>query len=82
MGPPWAGEQSAYFLSVNRGKRSCALDLATKEGRGLAADLCARSDVVVEKFRPGTAARLGLGYDDVRARHPGVVFCSISGFGA
>jgi crotonobetainyl-CoA:carnitine CoA-transferase CaiB-like acyl-CoA transferase len=81
-GPPFAGGESAYFLSVNRGKRSVALDLKDPEGRELALDLCARADVVIENFRPGGAARLGLDYEAVRKRRPDVVYCTISGFGA
>ena len=81
-GPPFAGGESAYFLSVNRGKRSVALDLKDPEGRDLALDLCARADVVIENFRPGGAARLGLDYETVRQRRPDVVYCTISGFGA
>jgi crotonobetainyl-CoA:carnitine CoA-transferase CaiB-like acyl-CoA transferase len=81
-GPPFVGGESAYFLSVNRGKRSVALDLKTSEGRDLALELCSRADVVVENFRAGGAARLGLDYDAVRARRPDVVYCSISGFGS
>jgi crotonobetainyl-CoA:carnitine CoA-transferase CaiB-like acyl-CoA transferase len=81
-GPPFAGGESAYFLSVNRGKRSVALDLKDPEGRDLALELCARADVVIENFRPGGAARLGLDYETVRERRPDVVYCTISGFGA
>src|SRR3989454_9507816 len=81
-GPPYAGGEAAYFLSVNRGKRSVALDLKDPEGRELALELCARADVVIENFRPGGAARLGLDYKAVRERRPGVVYCTISGFGA
>src|SRR5439155_26356 len=81
-GPPFVGGESAYFLSVNRGKRSVALDLKDPEGRELALELCARADVVIENFRPGGAARLGLDYKAVRERRPGVVYCTISGFGA
>jgi crotonobetainyl-CoA:carnitine CoA-transferase CaiB-like acyl-CoA transferase len=80
-GPPFAGGESAYFLSVNRGKRSVALDLKDPEGRDLALELCARADVVIENFRPGGAARLGLDYEAVRTRRPDVVYCTISGFG-
>jgi crotonobetainyl-CoA:carnitine CoA-transferase CaiB-like acyl-CoA transferase len=80
-GPPFAGGESAYFLSVNRGKRSVALDLKEPEGRELALELCALADVVIENFRPGGAARLGLDYEAVRKRRPGVVYCTISGFG-
>jgi crotonobetainyl-CoA:carnitine CoA-transferase CaiB-like acyl-CoA transferase len=81
-GPPFAGGESAYFLSVNRGKRSVALDLKDQEGRGLALELCTRADVVIENFRPGGAARLGLDYEAVRKHRPGIVYCTISGFGA
>jgi crotonobetainyl-CoA:carnitine CoA-transferase CaiB-like acyl-CoA transferase len=81
-GPPFAGGESAYFLSVNRGKRSVALDLKDPEGLDLALELCARADVVIENFRPGGAARLGLDYEAVRRRRPSVVYCTISGFGA
>jgi crotonobetainyl-CoA:carnitine CoA-transferase CaiB-like acyl-CoA transferase len=80
-GPPFVGAESAYFLSVNRGKRSVALDLKDAEGRELALELCARADVVIENFRPGSAARLGLDYDAIRRRRPDVVYCTISGFG-
>jgi crotonobetainyl-CoA:carnitine CoA-transferase CaiB-like acyl-CoA transferase len=80
-GPPYAGGEAAYFLSVNRSKRSVALDLKAPEGRELALELCARTDVVIENFRPGGAARLGLDYEAVRARRPDVVYCTISGFG-
>jgi crotonobetainyl-CoA:carnitine CoA-transferase CaiB-like acyl-CoA transferase len=81
-GPPFAAGESAYFLSVNRGKRSVALDLKDPEGLELALELCARADVVIENFRPGGAARLGLDYESVRRRRPSVVYCTISGFGA
>jgi crotonobetainyl-CoA:carnitine CoA-transferase CaiB-like acyl-CoA transferase len=81
-GPPFAGGESAYFLSVNRGKRSVALDLKDPEGHELALELCARADVVIENFRPGGAARLGLDYEAVRDRRADVIFCSISGFGS
>jgi crotonobetainyl-CoA:carnitine CoA-transferase CaiB-like acyl-CoA transferase len=81
-GPPFAGGESAYFLSVNRGKRSVALDLKDPEARDLALELCARADVVIENFRPGRAARLGIDYQSVRSRRLDVVYCTISGFGA
>ena len=80
-GPPFAGGESAYFLSVNRSKRSVALDLKDPEGRELALALCARADVVIENFRVGGAKRLGIDYDAVRARRSDVVYCTISGFG-
>ncbi|MFJ4537347.1 CaiB/BaiF CoA transferase family protein [Streptomyces tibetensis] len=73
---------STYFLGVNRNKRSVALDLADEADRERARALVAESDVLVENFRPGTMERLGLGYDELTVRHPGLVYCSISGFGA
>jgi crotonobetainyl-CoA:carnitine CoA-transferase CaiB-like acyl-CoA transferase len=81
-GPPYAGGESAYYLSVNRGKRSCAIDLSTDEGRGLAFELCARADVVIENFKTGTAERMGLDRASVAERNPKVVYCSITGFGS
>ena len=81
-GPPFADGESAYYLSVNRSKRSCAIDLADLAGRELGLELCAGADAVVENFRFGGAERLGLGYEQVRERNPGVVYCSISGFGS
>jgi crotonobetainyl-CoA:carnitine CoA-transferase CaiB-like acyl-CoA transferase len=81
-GPPFAGGEAAYYLSVNRGKRSCALDLSQEEGRTLALDLCAGAAAVIENFKVGGADRLGVGYEQVRERNPGVVYCSITGFGS
>ena len=80
-GPPFQGEEAAYFLAVNRNKRSLAVDLKSADGLALVRDLARRADVVVENFRPGTAARLGLGYDDLAAENPGLVYASISGYG-
>ncbi|MDA0565387.1 CoA transferase [Streptomonospora sp. S1-112] len=80
-GPPWAGGEAGYFLAVNRGKRSLAVDLKDPEGLAAVRDLCAAADVVVQNFRPGVADRLGLGHAAVRARNPAAVYCSISGFG-
>jgi crotonobetainyl-CoA:carnitine CoA-transferase CaiB-like acyl-CoA transferase len=79
--PADAHGTSTYFLGVNRNKRSVALDLSDETGRERARALVAASDVLVENFRPGTMERLGLGYDDLKAGHPGLVYCSISGFG-
>ena len=81
-GPPFAGGEAAYYLSVNRNKRSCALDLSAEEGRALALELCARADIVIENFKVGGADRLGVGYEQVRERNPRVVYCSITGFGS
>jgi len=80
-GPPFVGTESAYFLSVNRNKESVALDLKHPRARPVLAVLISRADVVVENFRPGTMERLGLGYEEIHARNPRAVYCSISGFG-
>jgi len=81
-GPPYAGGESAYYMSVNRSKKSLAIDLSTKEGQQRALDLAAESHVVIENFRVGTADRMGLGYDHIAARNPRIVYCSITGFGS
>jgi crotonobetainyl-CoA:carnitine CoA-transferase CaiB-like acyl-CoA transferase len=81
--PPRAADgQAAYFFSVNRGKKSVAVDLKHPRGRALVADLAGRADVLIENFTPGTAERLGLGHAALRAANPRLVYCSISGFGA
>ncbi|MCA1830677.1 MAG: CaiB/BaiF CoA transferase family protein [Actinomycetota bacterium] len=80
-GPPFAGGESAYYLSANRNKRSIALDLTREDHREVARALVARSDVVVENFRPGTMERLGFGYEDCARVNPAVVYASITGFG-
>ena len=72
---------SSYFMSINRGKRSIALDLADPKGRDVLLRLVESADVLMENFRPGSMARLGLDYDAVRARNPRIVMCSVSGFG-
>lgn len=72
---------STYYMSANRGKQSIAVDLKTDEGRLIVMDLAAKADIVVENFRAGTTQRLGLGYDDIRAINPGIIYCSISGYG-
>ncbi|HEU5393549.1 MAG TPA: CoA transferase, partial [Candidatus Methylomirabilis sp.] len=80
-GPPFVEGESAYFLSVNRSKRSVTLNLRAPKGKALLADLLARADVLIENFRPGTIARLGFGYEAAAARNPRLIYCSISGFG-
>jgi crotonobetainyl-CoA:carnitine CoA-transferase CaiB-like acyl-CoA transferase len=81
-GPPYAGGEAAYFLAVNRTKRSCAVDLARGEGRAVARRLAERADVVIENFRAGSAERLGLSYAQLREGNPGLVHCSLTGFGS
>ncbi len=78
---PKLGNASANYAVLNRGKRAYAADLKDPAARDRVLDLAAAADVVVEQFRPGVADRLGLGYRDVNARNPAVVYCSISGFG-
>jgi crotonobetainyl-CoA:carnitine CoA-transferase CaiB-like acyl-CoA transferase len=85
-GPPWLtapdGTQvSAYYLSVNRNKRSITLNLKTAEGQAVARQLAAHSHIVVENFKPGDMARFGLAYDDLKRANPALVYASISGFG-
>ena len=81
FGPFHSSGESWPFIQANRGKRSVALDVRHPRGRELALRLAARSDLVMESFRPGVAARLGLSYDDVRALRPDVLYCSVSAFG-
>lgn len=78
---PFAGDQSAYFLSMNRGKESIALNLKAAADRALFLALVRRADVLVENFRPGTLDRLGLGYDQLREINARLIFASVSGFG-
>lgn len=80
-GPPFHGDQAAYYLAVNRNKRSVAVDLKSEEGLAVVRRLAKGADVFVENFRPGTAARLGLGYEELSAERPGLVYASISGYG-
>jgi formyl-CoA transferase len=80
-GPPFVEGQSAYFLSVNRNKRSLTLDLKSDRGKEILWRLLEQSDVLLENFRPGTMERLGFGYATVAARLPRLIYCSISGFG-
>jgi len=81
FGPPFLAGESAYFLSVNRNKRSCAIDLRSDAGKELVLRLGRLADVVVENFRPGTLERLGLGFDALSRDNSGLVFCSVTGFG-
>ena len=82
MAPPFIKDWSAGFLAVNRNKRSIALDLRGEAGRGVFRRLVEEADVVVENFRPGVMERLGLGYEELRNIKPGLVYCTISGFGS
>ena len=81
-GPPFdAKGRSAYYLSINRNKRGIALDLKHPDGRQIAQQLAAQAHIVVENFRVGGMASFGLGFEDVRALNPAVVYASITGFG-
>ncbi len=79
--PPFAGGEATYFLSVNRNKKSLTLNMKATEGQEILRKLVARSDVMLENFRPGTMERLGFGYDSLRRLNPRLIYCSISGFG-
>jgi crotonobetainyl-CoA:carnitine CoA-transferase CaiB-like acyl-CoA transferase len=79
--PPFVKGESSPFMLWNRNKRSIALDLKSEAGRAVCRELAAGADVFLENFKPGTAARLGLGYDDLAALNPRLVYCSISGYG-
>lgn len=81
MGPHFAGGESAYFLSANRGKKSLTLNLKSPLGRQVLLDLVAVSDVVFENFRPGVLERLDCGYETLRRVKPDLILCSISGYG-
>ena len=80
-GPPFLGDESVYFLSINRNKESLTLDLKNAGARRALDRLLDRADVLVENFRPGTMERLGLGHTALAERYPRLVYCSISGFG-
>ena len=80
-GPPFAGGESAYFLSVNRNKRSAGVDLKDTEGLEKVKRLAMNADVVIENMRRGALEKLGLGYEALKELNPGIVYCSITGFG-
>ena len=80
-GAPMDGGETAYFVSLHRNKRGIVLDLKSSEGRETFLRLAEKADVVLENYRIGVLKRLGLSYEDVKARNPGIVYCSISGFG-
>ena len=81
FGPPYIAGESAYYLGLNRNKRSITLDFNTAEDKQRLLDLLGTATVLVENFRPGTLARQGLGYEALHAINPGLIYCSISGYG-
>src|SRR3979411_1440643 len=81
-GPPFHEEDAAYFVGINRNKRSIGLDLASEGGREVLLKMLASADVLIENFKPGTLDRWGIGNDVLRAKFPKLVHCRISGFGA
>ena len=81
FGPPYIAGESAYYLGLNRNKRSITLDFSTPEGKQRLLDLIRTATVLVENFRPGTLEKQGLGYEALKALNPGLIYCSISGYG-
>jgi crotonobetainyl-CoA:carnitine CoA-transferase CaiB-like acyl-CoA transferase len=80
-GPPFLDGESAYFLSINRNKESVTLDFKQPDGRAVLDQLLAKADVLIENFRPGTLTKVNLDYASLVAKHPRLIYCSISGFG-
>lgn len=80
-GPPFVNGESAYFLCTNRNKRSLTLNLKDDRGAAIARRLAEQSDVMIENFRIGRLTEMGLGYEDLKPKNPGLIYCSISGFG-
>ena len=80
-GPPFQGDDAAYFLSINRNKRGLSVNAKTPQGRDVVRRLALASDILMENFRPGAAARLGLGYDELARDNPRLIYASISGYG-
>jgi len=88
FGPPWMKDaqgretkDSAYFTSANRGKKSVTLNIAVPEGQAIARELAKKSDVLIENYKFGDLARYGLGYEDLKALNPALIYCSVTGFG-
>lgn len=81
FGPPDIGGQSAYYLGLNRNKYSITLDFSTPEGKQRLLELISKATVLVENFRPGTLKRQGLDYETLHELYPGLIYCSVSGYG-
>lgn len=80
-GPPFAGKESAYFISLNRNKRSVTLDMKKERGKKILKSLISQSDVLVENYRLGTLDKIGFGYDEIKAINPRLIYCNITGYG-
>jgi crotonobetainyl-CoA:carnitine CoA-transferase CaiB-like acyl-CoA transferase len=88
FGPPWIKDRggkdtkdSAYFSSANRGKKSITLNLSVPQGQAIVRELARKSDVLIENYKYGDLARYGLGFEDLRKENPGLIYCSVTGFG-
>ncbi|MBC8247835.1 MAG: CoA transferase, partial [Deltaproteobacteria bacterium] len=80
-GPPEAGGEAAYYLCTNRNKRSLTVDIKAPEGREILRKLAKQSDILIENFKVGTLEKIGLGFEDLKKINPGIVYCSVTGFG-
>lgn len=80
-GPPWLGDQAAYFMTMNRNKKSITLNLKTDEGREVLRQLVDSADILIENFKVGDMAKWGLDYDSLHERNPRLIMCSITGYG-
>src|SRR5512135_623699 len=81
FGPPYIAGESAYYLGLNRNKRSITLDFNNPQDQKRLLELISTATVLVENFRPGTLERRGLGYEALHALNPGLIYCSVSGYG-
>lgn len=79
--PPFQAGESAYFMSLNRGKKSVTLNLKHERGKEILKSLAKKSDILIENFKPGTMEKLGLGYEDLRKVNPRLIYAASSGFG-
>lgn len=80
-GPPFKGQEAVYFLTVNRNKKSVAVDIKTRKGQNIIRQLASKCDVLVENYIPGKLAQYNLGYDQLKTECPRLIYCSISGYG-
>ena len=80
-GPPWVGDQSAYYLGINRNKKSITVDLKKKEGQEIIHRLAKKRDIFLENYLPGTLSKMNLGYEQIRDMNPAIIYASLTGFG-